>query len=162
MRLFTTILCSLLLSVSFAKDPPHKVYGEYSDIITKANQVKIYRIQKYPVVSAEQERNTEYIYDYEVTRVYTYDKGDRLDSLNIFLMDTTQFLYEDKRTCPFIGKYAVEFTKGKKKLTIVFSERPCYKVIIFCPDTEIDKLHLDLGKNNKIYDSLQPLASDRM
>lgn len=162
MRLIITILFCLGVCTSFAKDPAHKIFGEYASIILKASTVKIYRIQKYPVVSAEQERNTQYVYDYEITRVYTYDDTDKLDTLTTNLMDTTQFLFEDKRTCPFVGKYAIEFTKGRKKLTIVFSERPCYKVIIFCPGTKIDKMHLDLGENNKIFESLQPLASDRM
>lgn len=162
MKLGISLLFCLVLSVPFAKDPVHKIFGSHASIILKANSVKIYKIEKYPIVSAEQEQKELYIYDYGVTRTYSYDRTPLMDSLNTFLMDTTQFLHDDQRTCPFVGKYAVEFTRGKKTMTLIFSEKPCYKMIIFCPGTEIDKMHLDLGENNQIYDALVLLATDKM
>ena len=162
MRLLSSIFLCLIVSTSFSKDPVHKVFGEYSSIILKASSIKVYKIQQYPVVATEQEKKTLYIYDYGVTRIFHYDDINNLDSLTNYLMDTTQFLYEDRRMCPFVGKVAVEFTKGRQKLTLVFSEQPCYKVIIFCPGTDIDKTHLDLGENNRIYDTLLKLSSDKM
>ena len=163
MKLFVSLFFCVALATSFANDPIHKVFGAYSDVILKASSIKVYRIEPYPVVSAEQEPRVQYIYDYGVTRIYNYKRSEvRLDSLNANLLDTTQFLYDDRRTCPFVGKYAVEFTKGKKTITLIFSEKPCYKMIVFCPDTEIDKLHFDIADNNKIYKALLPLATDKM
>lgn len=162
MKLATSLFFCLILSLSFSKDPLHKVFGEYASIILKATSVKVYRIQQYPVVSTEQEPKILYVYDYGVTHIYNYDNDNRFDSLNTFLLDTAQFLYDDQRKCPFVGRYAVEFTKGKQTLTLLFSEKPCYKMIVFCPGTDIDRTHFDLGENNKIYEALTPLASDKM
>ena len=163
MRILVSFIFCFAVAISFAKDPIHKVFGEYTDVILKASSIKVYRIEPYPIVATEQEPRVQYIYDYGVTRIYNYKKSDgRLDSLNMNLLDTTQFLYDNRRTCPFVGKYALEFTKGKRTITLVFSEKPCYKMIVFCPDTDIDKLHIDIADNNKIYSALLPLASDKM
>jgi hypothetical protein len=161
MKFVIVLIFSLALSVAHSKNIPHKVFGLYSSLITKATSVNVFQIEKYPVVSADQLPNVMYKYDYEINKVYEHSSK-MANSFVTYLLDSTQYAYDDKRTCPFIGKYAVEFTKGKNTLTIIFSEAPCYKMIIFCPGTDIDKKHIDLGKNNKIYNTLIPLATDRM
>jgi hypothetical protein len=161
MKFILVLTFCFTLSMAYSNKDPHKVFGMYSSLIAKASNIKVYQIEKYPVVSSEQLPDVMYIYDYGITQVYT-PASSLIDSLSIQLLDTTQFLYNDARNCPFVGKYAVEFTKGKSTITLIFSEDPCYKMIVFCPGTDIDRKHIDLGENNAIYQSLKILASNRM
>ena len=145
---------------TLAKDEPHKVYGDYAQLIAKASTIRTYQIADYPVVSPEQLPNIPYIYDYEIERIYEHDKSSA-SSFTEHLLDTNQYIFGNQRMCPFVGRYAVEFIKGKFNLTILFSDKACSKIIIFCPGTPIDKKHIDLGENSQIYSALIPLVTDK-
>ena len=127
----------------------HKVFGTDSKIITGTSNVWVYEIDQIPVMSVDQVQGENYVYDYRIIKTVVHKKKDA--GLLIFgIMDTTQYLYGLSKKCPFMGKYAVQFKKGNKTITMVISSEPCDKVIIFCPGSIIDKKHIDLKDKSSI------------
>jgi hypothetical protein len=141
-----------------AQKTMHKIFGSESKIITGSCKVWVYEIDPIPVMSLDQVQGENYIYDYRVLKSMTYRKKDA-SGLIIGVMDTTQYLYGVNKKCPFMGKYAIQFRKGNRALTIMVSSEPCDKAIIFCPGSIIDKKHIDLKDKGSIVDALRILLN---
>jgi hypothetical protein len=127
----------------------HKVFGSSDQIIKGASKVIIYKIEQFPIMSVEQQQGKNYIYDYPVTQTITLKRKAAKGIIEATL-DTNQYLFGIAKKCAFLGKYALEFRKGTKSLTIILSSNPCDKAIIFCPGSVIDKTHIDLVDLGKI------------
>lgn len=160
MKLILTLFLALTIQFSFASPPPNFIFGEYCSILLKASKINIYRIAPYPVLAIEQNPKLEYVFDYEILRRYAY-KNKEVGDFPSVLIDSSQYIIDDARKCPFVGKYAAEFTKGKLTLTILFSLDPCFKMIIFNAGTPIDRTRYDIIDNSLIYQLLLALGNDK-
>jgi hypothetical protein len=136
----------------------HKIFGSESKILSGCSKVWVCEIDPIPVMSIDQVQGENYIYDYRIIKSTIHKKKDA-GILILGVMDTTQYLYGINKKCPFMGKYAVQFQKGNKSITIIISTEPCDKAIIFCPGSVIDKKHIDLKDKSSIIASFGALLN---
>ena len=149
-----------LTGITQAQKNMHKVFGIDSKIITGSSKIIVYEIDPVPVLSVDQVQSKNYIYDYQILRSIVFRKKNAA-GLIFGVMDSTQYLYGINKKCPFMGKYAVQFRKGIKAITMIISPGPCEKTIIFCPGSMIDKKHIDLIDQSKIVAALQKLLASQ-
>ena len=136
----------------------HKVLGTGSKVITSSSRILVYEINPIPVLSVDQIQGENYMYDYQILRSLVFRKKEAA-GLIFGVMDTAQYLYGINKKCPFMGKYAIQFGKGTKVITMIVSPEPCEKMIIFCTGSMIDKKHIDLKDQSKIVAALQNLLT---
>lgn len=153
-----SIFILLAIAGSVQAKNMHKVFGVDYNIVKNACKVELYMVDAIPVMSIEQVQGNNYIYDYHIIKTKTIRKKEGI-SLFSAVLDSNQYVYGEAKKCPFMARYAVQFRKGNKSLTIVFSPQPCDKAIIFCPGSIIDKKHIDLVDNSNIVSAIDKLIN---
>lgn len=136
----------------------HKVFGTDDKTIKNSCKVELYMVDAIPVMSIEQVPGQNYIYNYRVIKAMTIKKKAGM-SLFSAVLDTNQYVYGEAKSCPFMAKYAIQFRKWNKSVTILISTQPCDKAIIFCPGSIIDKKHIDLVGNSSIIAAIDKLMN---
>jgi hypothetical protein len=148
------IMMLLAIAGSVEAKNIHPVFGTTDQVIRSSSNIEIHIIDPIPVMSLDQVQGQNYIFDYHITRSITLKKSAGKNIVTS-LLDSTQYLYGLNKKCPFMGKYAVRFQKGKISVTIILSTEPCDKAVIFCPGSPIDKKHIDLIEKSPIFGAIE-------
>lgn len=157
-RFFLFSILVALTGISQAQKNMHKVFGTDEKIIKGSSKVWIYSIEQIPVMSVDQMQGENYVYDYRIIKTITSTKK-MAGAITLAVLDTTQYFYGLNKKCPFMGKYAVQYRKGQKSITLVISAEPCEKVIIFCPGSVIDKKHIDIKTGSRIITAIESVMN---
>lgn len=151
--LFALMAFAITLNVNAGS--MHKVFGTHDKVIKNSSKINLWIIDPVPVLSLEQFQGENYIYDFRILQTKVLSKKIGL-SLTSAILDSTQYVYDVNKKCPFMGKYAVQFKQGKTTVSIILSE-VCPKAIIFCPGSVIDKKHIDLIESSSIFSAIAGL-----
>ncbi len=125
-------------------------------VINNPSSVIVYEVDPIPVLSVEQVQGKKYIHDYLIISTSKFDKKSST-ALILALNDTSQYMSDAVKKCPFMGKYAISFKKGKMEFTVLISAEPCEKLIFFGEWSFLDKVHLDLKSKNAIVSSIEAM-----
>src|SRR5687767_11788985 len=139
----------MVVGITIQAKNMHKVFGPHENLIKNSCKINIFMIDPIPIMSVEQVQGVQYIYDYKILKSMLLNKKTAL-LITQAVLDSNQYKYGITKKCPLMGKYAVEFKKGKTSVTLVISADPCGKAVIFCPGSTIDKKHIDLIDNGLI------------
>ena len=156
MKKISLMIILLAASAGIYAKNMHPIFGTSEGLIKGCQKLEVFMVESIPVMSVEQMQGKEYICDYPVVSSSMVKKKDG-KSLILAVLDTNQYMSGLIKKCPFMGKYAVRFTKGNQSLTLIISAEPCDKVIIFCPGSPIDKKHIDIKERSAIIAFIEPL-----
>jgi len=150
------VIIGIVFTIAGVQAQKEKSTDKAAGIIKNPSTITIYEVDPIPVLSVEQVKGAQYIHDYPIKKGSTFNKKMSVDLITA-VQDTSQYMSEATKMCPFMGKYAVTFKKGNQQLTILISTTPCDKVIIFCEGSFIDKTHMDLKDKSKIIYTIEEL-----
>jgi hypothetical protein len=137
----------------------HPIFQKNKDIIEQANSIELFEIKERPILRKEQKKENTYINDYEVIKKITIESSN-LDNLKKIVLDTANYEMKDKKTCPFLPKYALKFTKKKSYITLILANGECNKTYIYSSAKHVSHQNFDLKYGNQIESLLNELIKN--
>ncbi|MDX1904713.1 MAG: hypothetical protein SFU27_11190 [Thermonemataceae bacterium] len=143
----------LLFSMFFQEK--HPIFHKYKDVIEEAETISIFEVAQNPTAQKEQDKAKQYIADYQVLKNIEL-KENLVDKFKKSILDKDNYIIE-KKTCPFVAKYAISFKKKREHITLIISANTCEKVAIFSSHKSINETYHDLKAGNAIQAVLMEL-----
>ncbi len=131
----------------------HKIFQRYVGIVKRAASIAVFSIDTNPVEEEVQDSTKKYVAGYPVMNAVTLTHT-KTANLKKAVLQQENYLSDATKRCPFEGRYAVVFTKGKKKVTIITSSSACRKVKVYLPGTSLAAQSYDLPDSNSIEKAL--------
>jgi hypothetical protein len=156
MRHLLFLLLPLLLMAAFCNNSDPKM-DKQRQVIEQAQEIELFEVEDYPTAPKEQVKISSYLADYRVLKKIEISPQVQKD-LQTAALDTQNYILDEKKTCPFEGRYALRFTNQKEQVVLVLSARNCPKVIIASNQKKVDKLYYDLKADNRIQDLIAQIG----
>jgi len=137
------LLAFIFFGSLYAQNPLLKK-GNY-----KNAQIKIMKVDNFQTEQYLQTEGNYYINDFLILETYDSSRKHRKKILKL-LLDSSTYLNDVNRACPFIAKYALEITSKNSKFEIIISGKSCPKVLINDAYSQ-SIISIDLRKNCSIY-----------
>ena len=145
----------LLALIMLSEQDKHPIFHKHQNIINDATEITLYKVHSQPTAPAEQDKNKQYVGDYEVISKVDIQEQQQKE-LQKMVLDTKNYV-DDKKSCPMQAEYAIKFLKKKHYIVLVVSEGTCKKSVIASSEKDINKHYHDLEENNAIHVFLEKL-----
>ncbi|GAB4123798.1 MAG: hypothetical protein OHK0045_03790 [Raineya sp.] len=133
----------------------HPIFRKHQNIISDATEISLYKINSAPTAPAKQDKNKEYMGDYEVKNKISLEEQQQKD-LQKMVLDTNNYI-SDNKYCPMQAEYAIKFQKKKHYIILIVSENSCKKTLLVSSEKDINKHYHDLDESNAIHSFLAKL-----
>jgi hypothetical protein len=121
--------------------------------------VTLYQVAEFPTNPVEHSPGAEYIQDYKVLAKKELSKVE-VDSLKPILADSSNYIFNVAKSCPFIAMYALRIEKKTGVTDIIISRESCIKLIIKS-SAESEPRYYDLRKQNAIFPLLEKMIGEK-
>jgi hypothetical protein len=119
------------------------------------SEITVFLIAEFPTDPAQQVSGSRYILDYLIFRESVALKKER-KQITKFLLDPSNYAYARKKSCPFMGLYALRARNQRSLMEIVVGNKYCPK-IMFASGGKNASNYVDLTEQNTIYPALEQL-----
>lgn len=147
LAILAIFLSMVIQSMSQAQPVPEK------DM--KKAKVTLYQVAEFPVNPVEHSPGAEYIQDYKVLAKKELSRAE-MDSLKPVLADSSNYIFNIAKTCPFVARFALRIEKKSEVTDIIISRESCIKLIIKS-SSEAEPRYYDLRKQNEIFPLLEKM-----
>lgn len=151
MCLFTVLLLTANKSCSSG------ALGDFVNLLKTSDKVELFVVEPFPTAAQEQNLSSTYVADYKVVEFIPTGPG-QATALTLESVDVKNFDLVNVKNCPFMAKYALRFSKGKDKVTMVISPTPCGKIrVVF--SSGVKEKNLELTPENGLEAEIQKVIS---
>ena len=123
-------------------------YNKLVYLINRSKKIKLFQINEMPTGFESQDSAKKYSYGYLVIQEKKLRKTDS-KSLKYFLIDSSNFEFQNAKSCPFVGKYLIEVTTEKGVMGFFISQNSCGKILVKA-DFFYEEMLFDLGAHSKL------------
>ena len=147
------IALSAFLSFAFgcanAQEKDNKIFGNKAFVVHNHTDVALFEIENYRTSLDSQDKKKEYVADYQINKKIELSRRDK-KHLHEVALEVSNYETVTFKSCPFVAKYAVVFSKGDEQITLIISAKACGKVIIFDKKDEKYTKNYDLVEKNSL------------
>ncbi len=137
-----------LLALLACKSTPRPNFAQKA--FAAADQVKLYQIDGYRTLPAEQKTGEFYLHDFHVIQERKLEE-DQVAAIKLALLDASTFDTSAVKSCPMVATMALELLrKGKRTMTVVLSPPPCGKALMFDPKKPRQFSSAELSIGNRL------------
>jgi hypothetical protein len=152
-KLLLCLCCVLLVA---GKSCNSKALGDFFNLLKTSDKVELFVVEAFPTAAAEQNLSATYVADYKVLEFIATDPAEAT-ALTLAAVEVKNFDIVNVKSCPFMAKYALRFSKGKDQVTLVLSPSPCGKTRILYASGAKEKA-LDLTPENRLEAAIQKIV----
>lgn len=151
------LMCLLSVVLLGSKSCNSKALGDFVNLLKTSDKVELFAVEAFPTVAQEQTMNATYVADYKVIELIPTGPAEAA-SLTFAAVDAKNFDLVNVKNCPFMAKYALRFSKGKDRVTMVISPAPCGKArMLFASGAK--ERNLELTPENSLEAAIQKIVS---
>ena len=152
-KIASCVLLCLAFGCANAQEKDNKIFGNKTFVLDDHTEVALFEVENYRTSLDSQDKKKQYVADYQVSKKINLTKRDKRHleeaSLEVKNYETKTF-----KSCPFMAKYALVFTKGEEQITLIIGEKTCGKVIIFDKKNEKYTKNYDLNEKNTLEEKI--------
>ena len=157
MKNILMIALSTFLSLTFgcanAQEKDHLVFGNKAFIIQNNTEIAFFEVENYRIKPDSQDQKKQYVADYQIKKRIDISKKHK-KQLQETCLEVKNYETKTFKSCPFVAKYALVFTKGEEQIMLIIGEKTCGKVIIFDKKDEKYTKHYDLNEKNSLEEKI--------
>jgi hypothetical protein len=151
------LMCLLSVVLLGSKSCNSKALGDFVNLLKTSDKVELFAVDAFPTAAQEQTLNATYIADYKVLEFIPTNPVEAT-ALTLAAVEVKNFDLINVKNCPFMAKYALRFSKGKDRITMVISSAPCGKArMIFASGAK--ERSLELTPENSLEAAIQKIVS---
>ena len=162
MKNILIIALSAFLSLTFgcanAQEKDNLIFGNKAFVIQNHSDVALFEVESYATKLDSQEKKKQYFADYEVTKKVEISRRDK-KHLQETSLEAKNYETKIFKSCPFVAKYALVFTKGEEQIVLIISAKTCGKVIIFDKKDEKYTKNYDLNEKNSLEERIFKISN---
>jgi hypothetical protein len=157
MKNILIIALSAFLSLTFgcanAQEKDHLIFGNKAFVIQNYADVTLFEVESYATKLDSQDKKKQYINDYQIIKKIDLSRKEK-KYLQESVLEVKNYETKTFKSCPFVAKYAIVFTKGEEQITLIISAKSCEKVIIFDKKDVKNTKNYDLNEKNSIEEKI--------
>jgi len=151
------LMCLLSIVLLGNKSCSSKALGDFVNLLKTSDKVELFAVDAFPTAAQEQTLDATYVADYKVLEFIPTDPVEAT-ALTLAAVEVKNFDLINVKNCPFMAKYALRFSKGKDRITMVISSAPCGKArMIFASGAK--ERSLELTPENSLEAAIQKIVS---
>ena len=151
------LMCLLSVVLLGNKSCSSKALGDFVNLLKTSDKVELFAVDAFPTAAQEQTLDATYVADYKVLEFIPTDPVEAT-ALTLAAVEVKNFDLINVKNCPFMAKYALRFSKGKDRVTMVISSAPCGKArMIFASGAKERSMELTPG--NSLEAAIQKIVS---
>lgn len=151
------LMCLLSVVLLGSKSCNSKALGDFVNLLKTSDKVELFAVDAFPTAAQEQTLDATYVADYKVLEFIPTDPVEAT-ALTLAAVEVKNFDLINVKNCPFMAKYALRFSKGKDRVTMVISSAPCGKArMIFASGAK--ERSLELTPENSLEAAIQKIVS---
>ena len=154
LKLFMCLLGVVLLG---NKSCNSGALGDFVNLLKTSDKVELFVVEAFPTAAQEQTLDATYVADYKVSEFIPTDPAEAT-ALTFAAVDVKNFDLINVKNCPFMAKYALRFSKGKDRVTMVISPAACGKARMIFASGAKEK-NLELTPENSLEAAIQKIVS---
>lgn len=153
-KLFLCLLGVMLLG---NKSCNSGALGDFINLLKTSDKVELFVVDSFPTAAQEQDLKSTYVADYKVIEFIPTGPG-QATALTFAAVEVKNFDLVNVKNCPFMAKYALRFSKGKDRVTMVISPAPCGKArMVFSSGAK--ERNMELKPENDLEAEIQKVAA---
>ncbi|WP_373552193.1 hypothetical protein [Haliscomenobacter sp.] len=151
------LMCLLSVVLLGSKSCSSKALGDFVNLLKTSDKVELFAVEAFPTAAQEQTLDATYVADYKVSEFIPTDPVEAT-ALTLASIEVKNFDLINVKNCPFMAKYALRFSKGKDRITMVISSSPCGKArMLFASGAK--ERSLELTPENSLEAAIQKIVS---
>lgn len=151
------LMCLLSIVLLGSKSCSSKALGDFVNLLKTSDKVELFAVEAFPTAAQEQTLDATYIADYKVLEFVPTNPAEAT-VLTLAAVDVKNFDLINVKNCPFMAKYALRFSKGKDRVTMVISPAPCGKArMLFASGAK--ERSLELTPENGLEAAIQKIVN---
>ena len=144
---------SLTFGCANAQEKDHPIFGNKVFVIQNHSDVALFEVESYATKLDSQDKKKQYVADYQIKKKIDISKKHK-KHLQETCLEVKNYETKTFKSCPFVAKYALVFTKGEEQITLIIGEKTCGKVIIFDKKDEKYTKNYDLNEKNSLEEKI--------
>lgn len=151
------IMCLFAVMLLSNKSCNSGALGDFVNLLKTSDKVELFVVESFPTAAQEQNTTSTYVADYKVIEFIPTGPG-QATALTLESVDVKNFDLINVKNCPFMAKYALRFSKGKDRVTMVISPAPCGKARVLF-SSGVKEKNLELTPENGLEVEIQKVVA---